>query len=70
MALYLWAWLETALASARELAEREEGQDGMEYAVVAAIVIVAVAAALTVGKDTINTIIQTALNRIESQIPT
>ena len=53
--LYLWAWLQTALHEMQERTSREDGAVGMEYAVVAAVVIVVVAGLFgTVGKTTIS----------------
>jgi Flp pilus assembly pilin Flp len=48
---------------------REDGVVGMEYAVVAAVVIVAVAAALTAGQPTIAGIVDGALGAVEGAIP-
>ena len=51
------------------LLHREDGQDGVEYAVVAALVIVVVAAAYSVTAGDLQADITKALDSIASQIP-
>jgi Flp pilus assembly pilin Flp len=46
----------------------EEGISGMEYAVVAAIVIVAVGAALRLGTPTISTIVTSAMTAVQGAL--
>lgn len=54
--------------AARHQADREEGVVGMEYAVVAAVVIVAVAAALRGGTPAISGIVNAALARVQGVV--
>lgn len=51
------------------LLQREEGQDGVEYAVVAALVIAVVAGAYAVGTGALATDIKNALASIGALIP-
>ena len=60
----LTTFTEMLLPALRSLAGREEGQDGMEYAVVAAIVIGLVAVAVAAGGPTITKVITDAFNLI------
>ena len=69
MGLSVWSWLQTMLQEARELTDREDGVVGMEYAVVAAVIIVAVAAALTAGAPAISSIVASAFTAIEGVLP-
>ena len=48
---------------------REEGQDGVEYAVVAVVIIAAVAAAYGPASGTISSVVSTALSKINAQMP-
>lgn len=54
--------------AARQQADREEGVVGMEYAVVAAVVIVAVAVALRNGAPSIAAIVNDALSAVQGAI--
>ena len=67
MGTWLEFWM-TVRTSLKVETDREDGISGMEYAVVAAVVIVAVAAALTAGAPTINSIVSTALGRVQTAI--
>jgi Flp pilus assembly pilin Flp len=70
MALYMWTWVAVQRQRVRELVMREDGVVGMEYAVVAAVVIVAVAAALTAGSPTITSIVNAALAKVQRAVGT
>jgi Flp pilus assembly pilin Flp len=62
------AILEMLRAYLNEVQSREDGVVGMEYAVVAAVVIVAVATALTAGQPAISGIVNTALTAVQNAI--
>jgi Flp pilus assembly pilin Flp len=62
------AILEMLRAYLNEAKAREDGVVGMEYAVVAAVVIVAVATALTAGQPAISGIVNTALTAVQNAI--
>jgi hypothetical protein len=51
-----------------DLLGREEGISGMEYAVVAAIVIVAIGVAFRAGTPAISTIVSGAMTAVQAQI--
>ena len=61
-------WANAYLPAIRARLGREDGQDGMEYAVVAAVVIGLVAAAFTVGGPSITKVVTDALNSIDKQV--
>ena len=61
-------WAQSFLPALLQRLGREDGQDGMEYAVVAAVVIGLVAAAFAVGGPSITKVITDALNAIDSAI--
>jgi len=64
---YVAAWVQTWVSLIGDRIHREEGQDGMEYAVVAAVVIVAAALAYT--NFGIGDIVTSALTKIKAQLP-
>jgi Flp pilus assembly pilin Flp len=61
-------FLEMLRAYLNEAQSREDGVVGMEYAVVAAVVIVAVATALTAGQPAISGIVNAALSAVQGAI--
>ena len=68
MALYMWTWWQVQRRRIRDIITDEGGAVGMEYAVVAAVVIVAVAAALTAAEPSIEGIVSAALTQIEGAL--
>ncbi len=71
--MYLWAWVETLRATLWEqvsahpvAAEDEVGQNGLEYALVAGVVVVAIIGAFTTFP--IPSIITSALNKVKALV--
>ncbi len=62
---YLWAWLETLRSMVID-ADGERGQNGLEYALVAGVVVVAIIGAFSAFP--IGGIIQNALKKVQGLI--
>jgi hypothetical protein len=67
MGTWLGVWVLVRISLKLET-DREDGISGMEYAVVAAVVIVAVAGALRAGTPAINSIVSAAMTAVQGAL--